>query len=518
LSPTAARLEVTVALLRELSEWASKLELAEVPPRVTAFAKSQVLSQLAAARATLDHELGVKIVAAYGSPLTADPKRSAYVLAALTTALDYDDTVYAGHVSHSSVGVALAYSRALRLRGREVLVATIAANECAARITAAATLGPFRGQTAAHTHLAGATAARLRGERAPAERWVNAFGLAFAAPPWPLMHAFLGSEAKVLTAATPIRIALDACDGVAGGLVGAADVLEHPEGFLAKFADVPLPEAVTAGLGELWHSETVSFKVHPGSAYIQGCVDCAVALHNRLPTLAPQDVDEVLVRASLFTVGMDSRTRPYLRGPKTQAIPLTFSVAYSVATALLTGSFLPADLACAHVEDPARWALAAKLRVEHDHQLSRCAVRATAPLGQALRQAGPAALEWARAAGGAPAERFLDGIGPPLATFEDASNALGASVTLRLRDGRELSVTRNIPVGSAGPQTREHHREVARAKFLASGGSEEVADGIASLEDLAPAELRRLLDAALEPGDPPRARTRSGARRTPSAH
>ena len=145
-----------------------------------------------------------------------------------------------------------------------MLTAVIAANECAARITAAATLGPFRGQNAAHTHVAGAVSGRLRAEGAPVEQWVNAFGIAFSMPPRPFLRAFLGSDAKVLSAATPVRMGLDACDAARAGLLGPRDVLEHPDGFLATFATVPLPDAVDLDLGRRWHTETLSFKVHPG--------------------------------------------------------------------------------------------------------------------------------------------------------------------------------------------------------------------------------------------------------------
>ncbi len=235
-----------MTLIELLADWGSRLSLDDVPERVRALARSQVVSQLAAARAGLNHDLGRKLTRAFGSPLQPDPKRSGYVLAGLTMALDYDDTVYAGHVTQSTVPTALAYARALE-DGRSMLAAVVAGNECAARVTAAATLGPFRGQTAAHTHLAGAAATRLRAEAAPARRWADALGLAFAAPPWTLQRAFLGSEAKLLTAATPLLTALDACDAAAAGLAGAADVLEHCEGFLATFAELPLPAAVTGG-------------------------------------------------------------------------------------------------------------------------------------------------------------------------------------------------------------------------------------------------------------------------------
>jgi 2-methylcitrate dehydratase PrpD len=487
-------------LTERLADWSCRLRLDAIPDRVISIAKSQILSQLAAARASLGHELGDKITRAYGSPLQADPTRSAFVLAALTLALDYDDTVYAGHVSHAAVNVPLAYSRALRLDGAAVLTATIAAGECAARVTAAATLGPFRGQTAAHSHLVGAVIARLRGEEADPEQIVRALGVALAMPPWPLMRAFLGSEAKVLTAAVPVRIGLDACDAAAAGLTGARDIIEHPEGFLSTFASVPLPEAARRGLGVRWHTETASLKVHPGSAYVGSCIDCAVAIHERFPRLTPELVREVLVEASIFTVEMDRQSRPYLCGAKSSAVTLNFSVGYNVATALLTGSLTPADLSPARVSDPRRWALAAKVRVEERPDLTARAISATAPIGEALREGGRQTAQWARAVAGKRAPelvRLIDGLGPSAASFEESEKAIGARVVVRFVDGTEAEAARSAAIGAAGPDTRARHFELMRDKFLASGGAEEVADAVAHMEDLDPGAVRRLLSRAL---------------------
>ncbi len=86
------------------------------------------------------------------------------MLSGLTSWLHFDDTAYAGHLSNSTATVPMAYAHALGLDGRSLLTAVIVANECAARIAASATLGPFRGQNAAHTHVAGAVSGRLRAE------------------------------------------------------------------------------------------------------------------------------------------------------------------------------------------------------------------------------------------------------------------------------------------------------------------------------------------------------------------
>ena len=488
-----------MTLTGRLAEWSCGLQLAAVPERVQAIAKSQILSQLAAARASLDHELGAKLVRAYGPPLQEDPKQSAFVLAALTLALDFDDTVYAGHVSHGAVNVPLAYRRALELDGAAILTAMIAAAECAARVTAAATLGPFRGQTAAHSHLSGAVIARLRAEQANPEQMVAALGIALAMPPWPLQRAFLGSEAKVLTAAVPIRIGLDACDAAAAGIVGAEDILEHGDGFLATFAAVALPEAVSKDLGRRWHTETASLKIHPGSAYLGSCIDCAVALHEQFPELSEESVEEVLVEASIFTVEMDRQARSYLRGAQSLSVTLNFSIGYNVATALLSGAVSPADLSAASIADPRRWALAAKVRVVEDATMTARAIAATAPVGEALRQGGARATEWVRSVAGERAARLLEGLGEPATSFEESQKSIGTRIVVRFADGSEAVVTRAAAVGASGPDTRVHHFDLMRDKFLACGGTAEVADAVTHLEELDAKAVDRLVWTTLMP-------------------
>jgi len=491
-----------MTLTEELAAWAATMTLDDVPGRVVAFARSQVLSQLAAARAALDHPLGRKVVAAFGEPTQRDPRRGATVLASLTMALDYDDTVYAGHVTHSTVNVPLAYAASCDLDGRSLLAAVIAAGECAARVTASATLGPHRGQTAAHAHLVGAPAARLHAEHAPPETWVNAWGLALAAPPWAIQRAFLGSDAKVFTASVPVGTGLDACDAAAAGLRGAPDILEHPEGFLARFATEPLPEAAVAGLGEWWHTETASFKVYPGCAYLDPAIDCAVALQRALPALRAEEVREVVVHAGILTLAVDSRAAAYVNGADSSVAALNFSMGYSVATALLTGGLTHRDFCAPQLDDPQRWDLAAKVRVDHDDDITRRSLLATAPLGEALRQAGPErARAWLVSQGGEaavePATELATGLEPPARDFSNADKAIGGRVEVHLTDGRVLEESCEIPIGAIGPAGRRDHARLTREKFLACGGSASVADAVARLEDLTAADVAGLLTAAL---------------------
>jgi len=396
------------------------------------------------------------------------------------------------------VNVPLAYAASLGLEGRHVLAAVVAAGECAARVTAGTTLGPHRGQTAAHAHLVGAPAARLHAQGSPPDQWVHAWGLALAAPPWSLHRGFLGSDAKVFTAAVPVRVGLDACDAAAAGLRGAPDILEAPDGLLTQFATEPLPEAVVAGLGRRWHTETTSFKVHPGCAYLDPAIDCAVVLHHRLGGVRAADVREVIVHAGILTVAVDRRAAAHVRGPDSSVAALNFSVGYSVATALLAGGLTHHDFHFPALDRPDRWDLAGRVRVVHDDEITRRSLLATAPLGEALRQAGDErARTWLAAQGGEAAADLVAGLGPPSETFEDAEKAIGARVAVHLTDGRVLEETCDIPLGAVGPDSRRDHPRLVREKFLACGGSPAVADSVAHLERLPATDVVGLLAAAL---------------------
>ena len=505
-----------MTLVEQLGSFASNLGIDDVPERVRSFARSQVLSQLAAARATLGHPLGATLVRAYGGPLQADPKSAAFCLGALTLALDFDDTLYAGHVSHSTVAVPIAYASSLGLDGTRFLEAVIAGNECASRVVAGATLGSFRGQTAAYGHLVGASVARMRAQGASPVETSAALALACSLPPHSLAPAFFGSDAKVLTAAVGIRAALDSCDGALAGLRGALDILEHPDGLLATFADVPLQDAVVAHLGTRWHGETLSIKLYPACAYLDSVLDAAVQLHWDLEAALDGEVArempdrgegrasvgdairEVVVECSLFTFGMDMKSRGYLCGPGSPISAIQFSAGYPTAVALRRGTFSSDDLSSPRLDDAATWSLAARVRTEHDPDLTRQALLATAPVGEALRQAGQRAATWlARAAGAEDANELLEALGGPAQSFEAATKAIGATVEVRLFDGRTLRRTALTPRGASGPLTRRDHPALARAKFLSVGGSPEVADAFEHLEGLRADELASALASAL---------------------
>ncbi|QLH19353.1 MmgE/PrpD family protein [Streptomyces sp. Rer75] len=489
--------EVRHTQLSALADWASSLELDDVPERVRAFAASHVLSQLAAIRTGLGQEDGRRLVLALGEPLQQDVAQSARVLSGAGAWLNLDDTAYAGHLGPSTVGVSLAYVYHLGLAGADLLRAVILADECAARITAAATLGPFRGQTALHTHVVGAVAARLACQRATAAEWAQALALALSAPPWTLMRGFLTSDARLLHVPVGVRMGLDACDAALGGLRGAEDLLEHADGFLAQFAEVPLPETVTLGLGKRWHTETLSFKLHPGGPGIDAAIDCAADLHGRMGQWRVDDVSEVVVECSMYTLWAARKAEPYLNGANTPVGALVLTTPYPLATALLKGALSIEDFSHPAVDGADRWALAAKVRLVHDPEMTRTLMLGDAPFGEALRQAGALSTAWLHSFGG---PELADLVGPldgPLDHFEDTAKPTPARVTARMIDGRSYTCQYSVPRGAIGPDLRARHQELVAEKFRGVGGPDTVITAWPQLAEADPARLAGLIEEAL---------------------
>jgi 2-methylcitrate dehydratase PrpD len=490
-----------MSVLASMSEWASGLTLTDVPDPVIQLAKSQVISYLAAARAGLDHPVGKNVTSLYGLPFRRSARSSASALCALGGFMHFDDTAYAGHLSQSAVSVPMAYAYHLGQDGAEALRAVVLANEIAARISAATTLGPHRGQAALHTQTVGSIAGRAAIERLGTSQLTNALGLGLSVPPWSLRHGLFDSDADIFGPAAGLRGGLDAVDAALAGWRGPADIVEHPDGFLARYADLPLPAAANRGLGTRWHTQTLSIKVHPGGPGVDAAIDASMQLHASHGPFRPSDVAEVIVSSSIYTSVTDSIAARYLRGPASSMAALVLGVAYPVAVTLLRGRFEPTDLRHPALADPERWALADKVRVAHDPEMTRSFLASTAPVGEALREAGAGAHGWLTQIGGPSIADLLGEPGPPSQSFAGATKVTPARVEILTHGGAHHRAEVWIPLGAAGPDTARCHRRYAAAKLVSCGGGW-MLDFLEDLEDLEPGDLHHLLASAfaIRPG------------------
>lgn len=395
----------------ELARFAARLTLDEVPERVRRKARHQILAVLGALYGSSRSE-DARTVAACVTPRTAPgavrllPAQSVgttedALLSACsaTMALDFDDYVFAGHTGHSAVLVPLLVGAEMDASGSEALVAQIVANEIGARLGAAMLIGPLNGQMWAPIHAAAAACAAGRLLGLDEGGIADALGIALGAPPMPLMPSFMGSGAKVLTAALPARTGLLAARLAARGMRGARDVIEGPGGLLARFSYAPAPFFL-GGLGRAWLTDTIAFKVYPGCAYIGSAVDALLEILARSPIDA-RDVDRVDVHASLVTVGMQHLSEAHAPEGRLSPVNINFSIPFNVALVLRHGRLDPRVLETESLarEEAVLRALAARVRVHHDWTMTMSlatAVERSLHLRHALRALDPRGLWRAR--------------------------------------------------------------------------------------------------------------------------
>ena len=463
--------------LDRAARWATELEYRDVPRPVRWAARAQLVSTVGAAVWTCSHPLGERIATASESHADGDatflggrdlsPEGAAAGNAALSMALDFDDTVLGGHTGHSSVFVPLAYAESTGESGERLLVAHVAANEVAARLAAAAAIGPFRGQQTAYIHAVAAAVGRAVIEGDDAETLSDALGTALLQPPWPLESPFLGSDAKVWSASEPLKSGIAAVDSARAGLSGRPDLTEADAGFLDSFADLPLPEFLK-GFGERWHTRAVTVKGVPGCAYVTAPIEAALEARGRFDR-GRTTIERVDVYGSLFATEVDDRASPYLDGPNSPASALSFTIPFNVAAALIDGEHTPRQLS-GRVGDADVWRLADRVFLHHDASFTMAALQSEVPVGAMLRRVGVPVVGYAAKTVGVGATlRHLPTLlrfarKRPLPTdLSDADKRMGARVEVTTTDGRTIETTVDHPSGFAG-KPLEEIRAVARNK------------------------------------------------------
>ena len=502
--------------LERAARWATDLEYREIPRPVRRAAKAQLTSTVGAAVWTATHPLGDPVAEATEAAFDGEgatflgggelsPAGAAYGNAALSMALDFDDTVLGGHTGHSSVFVPLAYAEATGADGERVVLAHVAANEVAARLASAAAIGPFRGQQTAYVHAVGAAVARAVVEGDDAGTLADALGTALAQPPWPLEPPFLGSDAKVWSASEPLRSGLAAVESARAGLSGREDLVEADRGFLAEFADRPLEEFLE-GFGDRWHTRAVTVKSVPGCAYVTAPVEAALDVRGRFDR-GRTSIRRVDVHASLFATEVDDRASPYVEGPDSPVSALTFTVPYNVAAALVDGEHTPRQLGD-RTKNEAVWELADRVFLHHDAGFTMAALRSEVPVGAMLRRVGlPVVGYAAKTVGVGATVRHLPTLlrfarKRPLPTdLAEADKRMGARVEVTTTDGRTFEATVEHPSGFAGKPlaeiravARNKCREGLQAAGLRESAARERTDRLLGIDDRERASLAPLLE------------------------
>ncbi|MCC6873350.1 MAG: MmgE/PrpD family protein, partial [Sandaracinaceae bacterium] len=474
----------------EMAEWAMGLRASDVPPDVLERARAQAMATVAAVHAGAAHPAAAQardVALALGTrgacTLAGSDERVAPIAALLADASasmahDFDDYLFLGHTGHSAVLAPIAIGEETNASMSDALVAQVAANEIAGRLGAFVSVGPQNGQLWAHIHLAGAVvaAARLRG--LDALTCAHALAIAFYQPGFSLWPGFMGSEAKVLTAAWPCAQGVLATDLAMRGMKGALGLLEHPQGFGRHFSFLPLPQLL-GGLGDAWVTRSLSLKPYPGCAYTTAPVQ-ATLLACGSRRLEAREVARVRVMASALTTGMESLCDRSVPPSSLDPIAINFSARRSIAVAIMAGKLGPAEMSEAWIAPRASdlAQLARRVELGEDRAMTIGVLQGIAravPLGALAREVG--LREAARGARrliahhgaafrdplGRARGASLAGVGeliapflsrerfdPRAIRFEELAFRFAAEVEIELTSGERLHARVDRPRGAAG--------------------------------------------------------------------
>jgi len=376
------------AMLENIAGWAAALTYDQIPPRVVQKARLQLLSTVAAAHAGARHEIGQAVLSAADyfagdGPCTivptgkkADLMAAAWANACLSMSLDYDDYLLFGHTGHSAVMASLAAAEKNGRSLKELLTAQVIANEVSGRLGAGVLLGPHNGQGWSHIHLAGAAAAAAKLMELSPRQTAHAMGISLYQPTYVLWPGFMGPDSKTTTAATPVVTGLAAAALASKGATGPLDVIEHPQGYLARMSYVPTPFFIS-GFGRSWVTDTLAFKIYPGCAYIDTTVDAVLMIMQEYEKqhdkkIEPSEVKKVRVEATILTVEMDNLSKTGGAFDPLNPVSINFSIPGNVALALINGRLDADDMTKAALRENAERIveISSKVELVHDWSLT----------------------------------------------------------------------------------------------------------------------------------------------------
>jgi 2-methylcitrate dehydratase PrpD len=529
--------------LARLGRWVARTTHESLPEGTLLAARYQVLDMIAAVHASARSAeargaaaavprfagAGRATVLATGDRL--GPADAALANAIFSMAQDFDDIVWMGHTCHSSVFAPLAVAEHEGRSARDLLTAVVIANEIGGRLGASSALGPLNGQMWTFIHLVGAAAGAARLLELDAEKVTHALAISLAQPPFALQPGFLSPTSKLLAAATPTAIGVQAAYFAQAGMTGAADILEDRRGFWRRFSYLPLPFMLD-GLGELWVTQTLSVKTYPGCHYFQTACSAIEEIVRRTGRLSLDGVRAVTIDTTKLGVEVSRFGTSYAdpRGPVT-AVSASFDLATVAAILLHAGRFTGDELApewlAAETAGIRRWR--DKIVVRHDpvltarvlasaravstgrRGLSSLTPRALLDLARKYRAEYASTLLTPREAAGwlraAVARRR-----PPPSAGDAVPLCFPGRVTVELASGRRETAELDLPVGSfaapgmAAELERKVRREVggslgpSRAGAVWEAGLALPATPLARLVELASTSGRETAPAAARAG------------------
>jgi aconitate decarboxylase len=302
---------------RDLASFAAGLRLEDIPAPVVEHAKLCILDGLGVAlfgaglpwtghvREVARAEGTTPAASFWGTPYRGSVAQAALVNGTAGHAFEMDDIHKESIVHPNSLAcpVAFAFAEAAGgMTGRDVLTAIVAGYEVGTRVGNAATMALFlRGfhpQGTSGVFVAAATAGRILG--LSAEQMQHALGIAGSMGAG-LMAAQEGAMVKRLHAGRAAQSGVQAALLAQRGFTGILDVLEAGYGgFLSSFSGRPDASRLTAGLGSVWETAEVGFKLFPSVTSIHTALDALDTVMTE-QNLRAEDIERIRVGCSHMT-------------------------------------------------------------------------------------------------------------------------------------------------------------------------------------------------------------------------
>jgi 2-methylcitrate dehydratase PrpD len=267
--------------------------------------------------------------------------------------IEQDDTHGGGsiHLGTTMYSVALALAETMpEISSGQFLAAVVAGFEAAARIAMAVqpkehyALG-FHPTATCGVFGAAVTASKLLG--LTAQQTLAAAGIAGSMAAGNMEYLAEGAWTKRIHPGFAAQNGIQAAMLAAEGFRGPHHILEGRDGFLHGYSRNPVPQRLTAGLGESFEILHTAVKPHACCRYMQGPIDAILEIA-RAHAVQPDQVQKIEVAVLEAGWGIVAEPRAKKYRPES-VVDAQFSMPYGAAVALLEGAagldqFTPAQI------------------------------------------------------------------------------------------------------------------------------------------------------------------------------
>ncbi|MHA1377936.1 MAG: MmgE/PrpD family protein [Candidatus Helarchaeota archaeon] len=444
-----------------IADWIINLKYKDIPNKIIKIAKQQLFGMLGATfsgSTTIGGKNLLNAIRSYGakeeatiipSGLRTNILNAFYANAGFAMALDYDDYLGTVHTGTTTYSVPLAFGEKYDISGKEYLVSMIIGNEIEGRV-GMSIFPPGEGQQQTFIHSVGAACMAGRVLGLTKEQLVNAIGISLFQVPTTIVRGFFGPQSKLLSSSIPAQIGAQAAILAKHEFTGAANIFEDPQGFLNFFAEDPIESVLDSDLGKAWLTETLTFKIYPGCAYVDAGADVTLKIlqkyrERRDAELDYKEIEKITVNASILSTMMDDMSRPFINLDeikRTQsAVALNFFLPYNIAVILIDKELTTAQLTMERIVDPEVHELMQKIEIKPD-------------LGYSMKSSQT--IDW---------KTIRTGISK--LDLENWKMYCGCKIKIKMKDGKSYSAKQDIPIGAAGGEKYDLQKKMAQeAKYI----------------------------------------------------